>query len=32
MDGRSECEDEVVVRNIWEDGCVQVDVFVDLTK
>ena len=32
MDGCSECEDEVVVKNRWEVGYMQVDVFDDLTK
>lgn len=32
MDGCSECEDEVVVKNRWEVGYTKVDMFVDLTE
>jgi len=32
MEGCRECEDEVVVKNRWEVGYMQVDMFDDLTK
>jgi hypothetical protein len=32
MEGCSECKDEVVMKNRWEVGYMQVDMIVDLTE